>query len=87
MSACKSCGEEIVFARTVPSGVAMPVNVQWAIGGTVELTEDPPGRWNARVIPLGEAQRRTDLHEAHFATCPDGEQWRRKRTRPSRRQS
>jgi hypothetical protein len=67
MSQCK-CGQEIKWIVT-PSGKKAPVNVpprkMWVKGYEESVTEG--GGWHLE-----------DCYESHFATCPFGNEFRKK---------
>lgn len=71
---CRSCGADVVFLNTEGGKVA-PFQV------------DPTGRWvidgrralyvgDTRQLEIGVAQ--PTYYKSHFATCPQGDQWRRR---------
>jgi hypothetical protein len=79
---CRSCGAEIVFART-REGRLMPVDAHPHPAGTVTLEWDPAsGEW--RAILGGQPSPGTPMHRPHFATCPAAAEWRRPRRTPAR---
>jgi hypothetical protein len=80
VSKCGSCGAFIVWARSVKSGVSMPIDADPVLtGGNIELDESG-SRVQFRVVTEEEkTDGRFDLHVSHFATCPDGETWRNRR--------
>lgn len=66
---CKSCGAEIVWAKTA-AGKAAPYEV------------DPEGYWatedgKARQVTLGQQSDGTTRYTSHFATCPQAPAWRK----------
>ncbi len=79
-NSCRSCGADIVWAIT-KGGKRMPVDAEPNPAGNVELTvgrsdsipwatvhSQPPGMFDDWV---------DRAHMPHFATCPDGESWRK----------
>lgn len=74
MSACRSCGAQIIWART-ERGKAMPVDAQSTPDGNLVLTEEPTGELIARVDARPMRQRYT----SHFQTCPNADSHRRPR--------
>lgn len=65
MSACPSCGAEVVWATT-ESGKSMPVDPEPVEGGNLWL-RDIGGGLTVRVVGSREGVLR---HRPHFATCP-----------------
>lgn len=78
---CRSCQARFAWAIT-SGGERMPVDDQPAANGNVLLLVQA-GQLTAGVLSTKDARRRratgTQLHRAHFATCPDAKQHRRKR--------
>lgn len=68
MATCKSCGAEIVWAKT-PAGKSMPLDADPHPDGNVSLT---PG--GALVLPadLVESGKKigSKRYRSHFASCP-----------------
>lgn len=69
---CRSCGARIQWYRT-DQGKKMPVNVTPSPNGNISIQVDLLGEPVAHVVSDGTGDRL-----AHFVTCPDAEQWRRK---------
>lgn len=77
-SHCRSCGAEIIWART-DSGHLMPVDAHPDAEGRLALS---PGDPEPRVsYAFGNGER--SLHRPHFATCPDADSWRRRDPAPT----
>lgn len=72
---CLSCDAPIVFARTI-TGRTMPVDVEPVPGGNVAV-EVRQGFIRATVL-TGQVADRDDLRVAHFVTCPDAKEWRKR---------
>jgi hypothetical protein len=80
MSRCKSCGQDLIWAKTA-AGKSIPIDTAPAAGGNVMLQSRqglPPlaivfGAGTAP--PTNQARRYT----SHFATCPHGDQHRQPR--------
>ena len=75
MATCRSCGADIIWARTVPGGKLMPVNVEPSERGNLVLTGDSTIGFDVSVM-----DRKDDGHEyylSHYATCPQAGQWRK----------
>jgi hypothetical protein len=83
VTACRSCGAEIVWAFT-PDGRRMPVDAQPVDGGNVLLTPavEPRGAPTATVV--GKRAQPTlfgddgPRYVSHFVTCPDAARHRRR---------
>jgi hypothetical protein len=81
MANCKSCGEQIVWARTV-NGKAMPIDPIAITNGNVvvvgQTAEYEPlvAVLAPRVIDEYRRHGTVILHRSHFASCPDAELWR-----------
>lgn len=79
VSACRSCGAEIVWAYT-PAGKRIPVDARPVDGGNVLLHRAPGQDPTATVI--GKAVQPalfgddSPRYVSHFATCPDADQHR-----------
>jgi hypothetical protein len=75
-SACRSCGAEIIWARTA-AGAAMPVDAEPVPAGKITLDErdyPPLAMVHRTAVPAS-----LRAYVAHFATCPHGDQWRKLR--------
>jgi hypothetical protein len=70
VSACKSCGAEVLWART-RKGRRMPLDAEPSPDGNIRLADGV-----AEVV--GEDQRggNEDLFLSHFVTCPQAAQHR-----------
>jgi hypothetical protein len=82
-SHCRSCAAPIRWAKTL-NGKAMPLDAEPNSAGNITLKEtDDPRAPQARVLAgadLFDARAAgTTLYLSHYATCPDGEKWRRRR--------
>ena len=78
MSACKSCGAEVVFAYT-PNGKIMPVDKEPCADGNVSLRMDGGDMYAVVLSAAGAASANKPLHSSHFRTCPNAKQHRSKR--------
>lgn len=78
---CRSCNAPIVWARTVPAGVPIPVDYYPVSQGNIVLEEVSRGRVLATVTTTEEAQLTTGgpTYVAHFKTCPQASGWRKTR--------
>lgn len=84
MAYCRSCGAEVEWAKTA-NGVDMPldpapINLREATPGTVFITD--AGK-TVRVpddgLTLAEVETYGVCRVSHYATCPDGAFWRKKK--------
>lgn len=71
MSACKSCGASIIWARALDSGKAIPLNPEPKVGGNLELKDG--------AVQVVRPSRTIKLYVSHFATCPNANQHRKER--------
>mgnify|MGYP000211004546 CR=1 FL=1 len=72
MSACRSCGAQIVWATT-GHGKAMPLDAEPAADGNVRLDRGV-------AVVLGDLERTAHagpLYRSHHSTCPQAKDWRR----------
>lgn len=79
MTACRSCGKQILFAVT-SNGRNMPVDANLDPNGNVELTA-VGDKYHARIIadPKAYKGNRQALHMSHFVTCPFADKHRGKK--------
>ena len=84
MATCKSCGAELLWAKT-PNGRMMPLDVQPVPDGNIKLlgdgtcevlTKDDLEHIDEKCDLSGYVPR---LHTSHFATCPGASQHRKAR--------
>jgi hypothetical protein len=76
---CRSCNAPIVWARTAFNGTPIPVDAVPVDDGNILLEEKGNGRLVALVLPPGDERITSQTtYLSHFATCPDGDQWRRR---------
>jgi len=75
---CRTCQAPIIWA-TSSGGKRMPVDAEPVPDGNVELTLQP-GAFVGPVAAVltGPSLFEKPLRTAHFTTCPDAEQWRRR---------
>jgi hypothetical protein len=83
MSHCRSCGAPIRWAKTL-NGKAIPLDAQPTSAGNIVLHDTgDPNAPKARVLAGADLfDARTagaELWLSHYATCPDGQKWRRPR--------
>lgn len=73
MPTCRACGAEVLWGTT-DTGKRMPLDVVPTLSGNVEY-----GAVTGQVRVVGKVQIGDKLrYVSHFATCPVGEQFRRK---------
>jgi len=79
-SRCRSCGAEILWARS-RGGKRVPLDADPTMRGNVVLTDDG----EAIVLNQADADQHRrhggTLYLAHFATCPEAAQHRRREDR------
>jgi len=83
MSHCRSCGAPVRWARTL-NDKAMPLDAEPSPAGNITLKEtDDPRAPLARVLAgddlFAARSAGATFYLSHYATCPDGEKWRRRR--------
>lgn len=78
---CRSCKAPVRWAVT-DSGTAIPLDAEPVDGGNIRLAgaRVPGGTPRAVIVPdARRAEFAGELYVAHFATCPDAGQHRRRR--------
>jgi len=70
---CRSCGAAIIWTLSAKNTKRLPVNAQPVPQGNLELTIDHQGDLISSVV---ENKLELHLYLAHFATCPQGNNWR-----------
>lgn len=70
MSACRSCGAEILWCEATVTGRRMPIDPEPSPIGNLVLVHG--GRF--RVADNDDVP---PLHLSHFATCPQANEWRK----------
>jgi hypothetical protein len=76
MTNCRSCGAEIIWAKTIKNR-AIPLDAEPNPTGNVVLSDEGTALvYNSpeAIAPRYESYPR---YLSHFATCPDHEQWRK----------
>lgn len=68
MSACRSCGAEIIWVVAAASGKRMPIDAEPVAGGNLVLNGDQV----VYVEPTDAAR-----YISHFVTCPQSAEWRK----------
>ena len=76
MSTCRSCGAEILWART-PSGKAMPLDAVPNLAGEAILVNDIVQVSRALADAAIDAGRADDVYIVHWATCPNAKAHRK----------
>ncbi len=69
---CRSCGAEIIWAKTV-NGKTIPLNAKSSVSGNIFLQyeSDPRDHPMAIVVPRGGGlSYQTALYTSHFTNCP-----------------
>jgi hypothetical protein len=79
VSACRSCGAPIVWAKTT-HGKSIPLDQDPSEEGTIVLLEGVAHIFRKRpdqvtLLRMG-APADTPFYTTHFATCPQGKDWR-----------
>lgn len=72
---CRSCGAEMIMARTI-KGAWMPIDAEPVPDGSLVITTQKGGTMVRPMAPGEDAERR---YVSHFATCPQAGAWRVKR--------
>jgi hypothetical protein len=85
-SACRSCHAPIVWAVT-EAGRPIPLNPDPEPAGNLELVTRPGQRPPVVHVLTASAPRSPDVdrYQSHFATCPNANEWRRRRPPPQSR--
>jgi hypothetical protein len=79
--ACRSCGKPVIWCVTIRAN-AMPVDAEPATDGNIAVEyRGADVKPLARVLSTSQQFGRTSLHKSHFATCPHGAEWRRRKAR------
>lgn len=78
MSACKSCGAPVKWARTEASNKPMPLDVQMVMGGNVIVVDRADTHAPiVRVLKKGEVDPERAAYQSHFVSCPERDQHRK----------
>lgn len=78
MSACRSCGAPVLWART-RAGKAMPLDAAPTADGNVALLGTNGCEVLAgQSLAAARAEHR-ELYLTHYATCPQADAWRKGR--------
>lgn len=85
----KACAKPIIWAETVPTRAGskperMPVDAEPVVGGNISLKREG-GTVKAVVVSPKLSFGRRDLRMPHFATCPEGESWRKRQAAGKKR--
>lgn len=76
MNHCRSCGADVLWAKT---GKSMPIDPEPVEDGNVLLYRTPQG---LRVVVMSKGDHPdpgASRHTTHFATCPNAARHRRRR--------
>lgn len=94
MSACRSCGQDVVWAETVPGGKKVPLDpriveptergalvlVNGYAYSHAELVERIAVKQAVSTVRAADLIRsRYDAHPSHFSTCPHADRHRKDR--------
>jgi hypothetical protein len=74
MSACRSCGAALIWAKTT-AGRIIPVDAEPVTDGKGNILLDGSGK--VRMAIVGRVGSGT--HRAHFVSCPNANQHRKER--------
>ena len=82
MATCRSCGAEIIWAKSRKTGKRIPIDREPVSDGNLKLTTtgtDGP-LW---AEPIKDDHRISSerYFKTHFATCPEAKTWRREERR------
>jgi hypothetical protein len=77
MTACKSCGERIAFARSASTGKLMPFELDAAAGTWVITNGEAEHVGEAPATPV-EGVETVQRWTSHFTRCPSARRWRRR---------
>lgn len=83
MKNCQSCGAPLVWVTT-PSGGRMPLNRSPTADGNVLIVSTPLGAIGVTLSKDALAKARAEavnLRLPHHANCPEGQSWKKKRSR------
>ena len=79
MAECRSCGKEVIWAKVWVTGSPIPLDPEPVPDGNIVLRHKP----YVEVLStsqIGQAKKeKSPLYVSHFATCRDGDKWRRRR--------
>lgn len=71
MTACSSCGKEVMWVITEASNKRMPLNPQLVMGGNVIVVDKADSRTPVvRVLKKAEVDPERAAYVSHFADCP-----------------
>ncbi len=78
MSACRSCGAPVAFAKHNRTGRIMCLELAPETAAPRGLFEVYQGGGKAWARSVGQGEERPDpVYRSHHATCPEAEKWRR----------
>lgn len=76
---CRSCNALVVWTRTAFNHTAMPVDWDPVPHGNIVIVEHDGEPLRSMVLPPGDERINAETtYTSHFATCPDGDRWRRR---------
>jgi hypothetical protein len=88
MKGCRSCGAEVFFTPSAATGRRMILDAEPTPTGYIALVQPTKGKsaGTFAAVLTGEALETAraagePLYTSHHATCPQADQWRRRRAR------
>lgn len=78
VTTCRSCHAQVFWARTQFNHTPIPIDLDPVPDGNI-LLDDSDRILTAKVLPPGDERIESEeTYTSHFATCPDGDQWRKR---------
>ncbi len=74
MAACKSCGAEMIWATSLTTGKAVPLNAKPDPGGNLVLLVGG----KTRGVTDEDIESGRPRHTSHFVDCPQRREWRKR---------
>lgn len=82
LTTCDSCGADILFANSATTGKPMPIDALPVTDGNIRLEQRarpmPPLAYVCGATLDMLADDDGTRYKAHFATCPNADEWRRR---------
>lgn len=78
MSACRSCGKPVVWAKVQVTGSPIPLDPDPAPNGNIRLHTKPECEVLSQAQIKQAKQDGVALYVSHFATCPEANRWRKR---------
>lgn len=84
LTQCRSCGANIRWVISDSTGKVIPIDADASAKGNLRMLKTLSQNGQAVVVVVSGAERealraRGEAFMSHFATCPQGPQWRRPR--------